>query len=42
MYELLGLDPDETKLPSPDGQDLRLTPAPSDRQTGRGRLSEIM
>ena len=41
MYELLGLDPDNTKLPSPDGQDLRLTPPP-DRQASRGRLTEIM
>ena len=42
MYELLGLDPDSTKLPSPDGQDLRLTPAVPERDGGRRRLSEIM
>ncbi len=42
MYELLGLDPDNTKLPSPDGQELRLTPAAPDRQASRGRLAEIM
>jgi hypothetical protein len=42
VYELLGLDPDKTKLPSPDGQDLRLTPTGSERQTGRGRLTEIL
>ena len=42
MYELLGLDPDNTRLPSPDGQDLRLTPAGPQRESGRGRLAEIM
>jgi len=42
MYELLGLDPETTKLPSPDGQDIRLTPAGAERDAGRGRLSEIM
>jgi hypothetical protein len=42
MYELLGLDPENTKLPSPDGQDLRLTPAGPERESRRGRLTEIM
>jgi hypothetical protein len=42
MYELLGLDPDNTRLPSPDGQDIRLTPAGTDLERGRGRLTEIM
>jgi hypothetical protein len=42
MYELLGLDPDNTRLPSPDGQDLRLTPAGAERESRRGRLAEIM
>ena len=42
MYELLGLDPDQTKLPNPEGLDLRLTPAPADRQGRGGRLVEIM
>ena len=42
MYELLGLDPDTTRLPSPDGQDLRLTPAAAERGSRRGRLAEIM
>jgi hypothetical protein len=42
MYELLGLDPENTKLPSPDGQDLRLTPAGNESGSRRGRLSEIM
>jgi hypothetical protein len=41
MYELLGLDPDTTRLPSPDGQDLRLTPAAPERDSRR-RLAEIM
>jgi hypothetical protein len=39
MYELLGLDPDNTKLPNPDGQDIRLIPAADGRG---GRLAEIM
>jgi hypothetical protein len=42
MYELLGLDPENTKLPSPDGQDLRLTPTGSEGERSRGRLAEIM
>jgi hypothetical protein len=42
MYELLGLDPENTRLPSPDGQDLRLTSAGNESGTRRGRLSEIM
>ncbi len=42
MYELLGLDPENTRLPSPDGQDLRLTPAGNESGGRRGRLSEIM
>jgi uncharacterized protein (DUF1501 family) len=42
MYELLGLDPDRTTLPSPDGQDIRLMPAAAERQGRAGRLAEIM
>jgi Protein of unknown function (DUF1501) len=42
MYQLLGLDPDRTTLPNPEGQDVRLTPPPTARQSGGGRLTEIM
>jgi hypothetical protein len=42
MYELLGLDPDQTKLPNPEGQDIRLMPGDAVRQGGSGRLVEIM
>jgi uncharacterized protein (DUF1501 family) len=42
MYELLGLDPDNTRLPTPDGQDVRLTPVGADPQGRGGRLVEIM
>ncbi len=41
MYWLLGLDP-QGKLPSPDGQDVRLTPNASDRVGGDNLLHEIM
>jgi hypothetical protein len=41
MYELLGLDP-EAKLPSPDGEDVRLTPKAADLIGGNRRLTEIM
>jgi Protein of unknown function (DUF1501) len=42
MYELLGLDPDHTKLPNPEGLDIHLTPDPAGRQGQAGRLAEIM
>jgi len=42
MYELLGLDPDNTRLPNPEGQDIRLTPVGAERQGQGGRLVEIM
>jgi hypothetical protein len=38
VYELLGLDP-ETKLPNPEGLDIRLTPSEGERQAA---LREIM
>jgi uncharacterized protein (DUF1501 family) len=41
MYELLGLAPDDTKLPNPEGQDVRLMPADSRRADGARRLGEI-
>ena len=41
MYELLGLDPD-TKLPNPEGLDVRLTPSGDERQGQGERLAEIM
>ena len=41
MYALLGLDP-QAKLPSPDGDDVRLTPPASDRIGGDNVLKEIM
>ncbi len=41
MYALLGLDP-QSKLPSPDGQDVRLVPAASDGVGGDKLLAEIM
>jgi hypothetical protein len=42
VYELLGLDPDNTQLPNPEGLDIRLTPAGPERQGTGGRLAEIM
>jgi uncharacterized protein (DUF1501 family) len=42
MFDLLGLDPDNTRLPSPDGQDIRLTPADAERQGAGAQLAEIM
>ena len=41
MYELLGLDTD-TKLPNPEGLDVRLTPSGDERQGQGERLAEIM
>jgi hypothetical protein len=41
MYELLGIDP-ESKLPHPQGLQVRVTPAAGDEETTGGRLREIM
>jgi len=41
VYELLGLDLD-TKLPNPDGLDIRLVPAAAGAARTAGRLTEIM
>ena len=41
VYELLGLDLD-TKLPNPDGLDIRLVPAAAGAARTVGRLTEIM
>ena len=41
MYGLLGLDP-QAKLPSPDGQDVRLTPDAATGVGGNRPLTEIM
>ena len=41
LYELLGIDPDGP-LPHPQGQQLRVTPAPSEVAAAGGRLREIM
>lgn len=41
MYELLGIDPG-TKLPHPQGKDIRAIPGASDGQSQGGRLKEIM
>jgi uncharacterized protein (DUF1501 family) len=41
MYELLGIDTD-AKLPHPDGLDLHVTPAASEKVASGGRLKEIM
>ena len=40
-YELLGLDT-STKLPNPDGLDIRLVPAAAEGARTAGRLKEIM
>ncbi len=42
MYELLGLDPDNNRLPNPEGLDVRLTRVSPGRKPGDGRLVEIM
>jgi uncharacterized protein (DUF1501 family) len=41
MYELLGIDPD-SKLPHPQGLQVRVTPAAGDEEASGGRLKEIM
>jgi uncharacterized protein (DUF1501 family) len=41
MYELLGIDPD-SKLPNPEGLDVRATPTAADGISMGGRLKEIM
>jgi hypothetical protein len=41
MYELLGIDP-ESKLPHPQGLQVRVTPAAGDEEATGGRLKEIM
>ena len=41
MYELLGIDPD-SRLPNPEGLDLRATPTAADGISMGGRLKEIM
>jgi len=41
MYELLGIDPD-SRLPNPEGLDLRATPTAADGISTGGRLKEIM
>jgi len=41
VYELIGLDP-ATKLPNPDGLDIRLVPAAAEGERTAGRLTEIM
>jgi len=41
VYELIGLDT-ATKLPNPDGLDIRLVPAAAEGERTAGRLTEIM
>jgi uncharacterized protein (DUF1501 family) len=41
MYELLGIDPD-SRLPNPEGLDVRATPTAADGISMGGRLKEIM
>jgi len=41
VYELIGLDT-TTKLPNPDGLDIRLVPAAAEGERTAGRLTEIM
>jgi hypothetical protein len=41
IFEKLGFDLD-TKLPNPDGLDIRIVPAPADTARTAGRLKEIM
>jgi uncharacterized protein (DUF1501 family) len=41
MYELLGIDPD-SKLPHPQGLQVRVTPGAGEEETSGGRLKEIL